>query len=65
VQLLLLKELKQAELLAEAGADSNLSESGKCDCRFARSYYLPYKHMIYAFETLREIKEPDWKGLTE
>jgi hypothetical protein len=59
VQLLLLEELKQVELLAEAGADSNLSESGKCDCRFARSYWLPCRHVIYAFETLGEIEEPN------
>ena len=65
VQLLLWEELKQAELLAEAGADSNLSESGKCDCCFARSYWLPCRHVIYAFETLGEIEEPDWKGLAE
>jgi hypothetical protein len=59
VQLLLLEELKQAELLAEAGADSNFSESGKCDCCFARSYWLLCRHIIYVFETLGEIEEPD------
>jgi hypothetical protein len=65
VQLLLLEELKEAELLAESGADSSLSESGKCDCRFARSYWLPCRHVIYAFEILGEIEEPDWKDLAE
>jgi hypothetical protein len=65
VQLLLLEEIKEAELLAESCADSSLSELGTCDCRFARSYWLPCRHVIYAFESLGEIEEPDWKGLSE
>ena len=65
VQLLLLDEIKEAEKLAESGADSSLSELGKCDCRFARSYWLPCRHVIYAFESLGEIEEPDWKDLAE
>jgi hypothetical protein len=40
VQLLLLDEIQASVKLAEAGADldSRLAESGKCDCRFSRSY---------------------------
>jgi hypothetical protein len=38
---------------------------GKCDCRFTRSYWLLYRHVIYAFETLEEIEEPDWGDLAE
>jgi len=65
VQLLLLEEIKEAEKLAESGDESGLTESGKCDCRFQRSYWLPCRHVIYAFETLGEIEEPDWKDLAE
>jgi len=65
VQLLLLEETKEAEKLAELGADSSLSELGKCDCHFARSYWLPYRHVIYAWEVLGEIEEPDWADLAE
>jgi hypothetical protein len=31
----------------------------------ALSYWLPCRHVIYAFETLGEIEEPDWEGLAE
>jgi hypothetical protein len=65
VQLLLLDEIKGAEQLAESAAVSRLAESGKCDCRFTRCYWLPCRHVIYAFETLGEIEEPDWKDLSE
>jgi hypothetical protein len=65
VQLLLLDEIKGAEQLAESAAVSRLAESGKCDYRFTRCYWLSCRHMIYVFETLGEIKEPDWKDLSE
>ncbi|KAH9203596.1 hypothetical protein DL95DRAFT_501919 [Leptodontidium sp. 2 PMI_412] len=65
VQLLLLGEIKGAEVLAESGDESGLPASGKCDCRFARSYWLPCKHVIYAWEVLAEIEEPDWADLAE
>ena len=65
IQLLLLDEIKEADKLAEVGADSSLTESGKCDCRFQRSYWLPCRHVIYAWETLGEIEEPDWAELAE
>lgn len=65
VQLLLLEEIKEAERLAELGTNSSLSELGKYNYRFTRSYQLPYRHVIYAFETLGEIEEPDQKDLAE
>ena len=65
VQLLLLDEIKEAEKLAESGAEVSLTELGKCEYRFARSYWLPYRHVIYAFETLGEIEEPDWADLSD
>ncbi len=67
IQLLLLDEIKEAERLAEAGADSDsrLTESGKCECHFGRSYWLPCRHVIYAFEFLGEIEEPNWKEFSE
>ena len=65
VQLLLLEELKGAEKLAESGTNSDLSELGRCDCCFTRSYWLPCRHVIYAFEILGEIDEPDWKDLAD
>ncbi|KAH7346348.1 hypothetical protein BKA65DRAFT_274970 [Rhexocercosporidium sp. MPI-PUGE-AT-0058] len=65
VQLLLLEEIKGSEKLTESGDESGLSELGKCDCRFARSYWLPCKHVIYAWEILGEIEEPDWADLAE
>jgi hypothetical protein len=40
-------------------------ELGKCDCRFACYYWLPYTHVISTCETLGEIEEPDWKDLAE
>jgi hypothetical protein len=46
-------------VLAELGDESGLTRSGKCDYRFARSYWLPCKHVIYAWEVLGEIEEPD------
>ena len=65
-----LRELVGAEVTngyppAESGDESGLSELGKCDCRFARSYWLPCKHVIYAWEILGEIEEPDWADLAE
>ena len=65
VQLLLLEEIKGSKKLAESGDELGLSELGKCDCRFARSYWLPCKHVIYAWEILGEIEEPDWADLAE
>ena len=67
IQLLLLDEIKSSEALAEVGAelDPHLAESDTCNCRFARSYWLPCRHVIYAFECLGEIEEPDWKDLAD
>jgi hypothetical protein len=65
VQLLLLEEIKGSEKLAESGDESSLSDLGICDCRFARSYWLPCRHVIYAWEILGEIEEPDWADLAE
>jgi hypothetical protein len=65
VQLLLLDEIKGSEKLAESGDDSGLSLLGKCDCRFARSYWLPCMHVIYAWELLGEIEEPDWANIAD
>ena len=61
VQLLLLAEIRAAEELAELGKESHLSaDQESCDCRFARSYWLPCRHVIYAFEYLGLIEEPNW-----
>ena len=65
VQLLLLDEIKAAAELAESGADSRLDEYGSCKCRFARAYLLPCRHVIYSFEHLGEIEEPDWPTFVE
>jgi hypothetical protein len=65
VQLLLLDEIKAAAELAESGADFRLGENGKCKCRFARAYLLPCRHVIYGFEHLGEIEEPDWSTFVE
>jgi hypothetical protein len=67
VQLLLLGEIKDSVKLAEKGADADLrlTESGKCHCCFARSYWLPCKHVIYAFNFLDKIEEPNWKEYAE
>jgi hypothetical protein len=67
VQLLLLDEIRASAELAEEGADSDpgLAESGKCECRFGRSYWLLCRHVIYAFEVLGEIEEPNWKELSQ
>jgi hypothetical protein len=59
VQLLLLDEIKAADRLAESGQESRLPESGSCDCRFARSYWLPCRHVLYAL-SLKFIEEPNW-----
>jgi hypothetical protein len=65
VQLLLLDEIKAIAELSESGADSRLDENGKCKCRFACAYLLPCRHVIYGFEHLREIEEPDWPTFIE
>jgi hypothetical protein len=56
-----LDEIRASIKLAEAGADTDprLAESGKCDCHFARSYWLPCKHVIYTFKFLGEIEKPN------
>ena len=59
VQLKLLDEIRAAETLAESGNESSFSESSFCDCRFARSYWLPCRHVIHAFN-LGSIEEPNW-----
>jgi hypothetical protein len=46
-------------VLAKSGDESGLTKSGKCDYCFARSYWLPYKHVIYTWEVLGEIEEPN------
>jgi hypothetical protein len=45
--------------LAKKGADADLrlTESGKRHGHFARSYWLLYKHVIYAFNFLDKIEE--------
>ena len=43
------------------GKESRLSaDQPLCDYRFTRSYWLPYRHIIYAFEYLGLIEEPNW-----
>lgn len=64
MQLLLLEEIKEAEKLAESSIESNLT-TANCDCRFTRSYWLPCRHIIYAWEALGEIEEPDWRNLAK
>ncbi|TAQ84793.1 hypothetical protein B7494_g6880 [Chlorociboria aeruginascens] len=61
VQLLLLDEIKAATLLAESGKDPMLSSNGTCSCKFARSYWLPCRHVILAYEFLFLIEEPNWE----
>ena len=61
IQLLLLDEIRAAEKLAESGKEVELLENGTCSCRFARSYWLPCKHVIYSYEYLGLIKEPNWE----
>ena len=65
IQLLLLDEIKAAEALAESGKDSRLEPDSTCDCRFARSYWLPCRHVIYAFVYLGLIDEPNWAEFVE
>ena len=61
IQLLLLDEIRAAEELAEKGKSCRLAEDQvTCDCKFARSYWLPCRHVIYAFCFLSIIPEPDW-----
>ena len=61
IQLLLLDEIKAAEKLAELGKEPSLSDVGTCSCRFARSYWLPCRHIIVAYEWLASIEEPNWE----
>jgi hypothetical protein len=42
-----------------------LSADGKCDCKFTRSYWLPCRHVIYMFESLGLIEEPNWADFAE
>jgi hypothetical protein len=60
IQLLLLDEIKAAEKLAELGKEPSLSDANTCSCRFARSYWLPCRHVILAYEWLASIEEPNW-----
>ena len=53
-------EIKAAEKLAELGKEPLLSETSTCSCRFARSYWLPCRHVIASYEFLGLIDEPDW-----
>ena len=53
-------EIKAAETLAESGKESVLSESDICSCSFARTYWLPCRHVICAFEWQGLITEPNW-----
>ena len=60
VQLLLLDEMKATRALAESSNDEPvLSQGGCCDCRFARSYWLPCRHVILAYKFFGSIEEPD------
>ena len=61
IQLLLLDEIKAAETLAELGKEPLLLDDSTCSCRFARSYWLPCRHVILAYEWLALIKEPNWE----
>jgi hypothetical protein len=61
IQLLLLDEIKAAESLAELGKESSLEDGNTCSCRFARSYWLPCRHVILAFYWLGLIEEPNWE----
>ena len=61
IQLLLLTEIQGADILAQNGNSTDLnSDQVTCSCLFQRSYWLPCKHVIYAFYHLRSIPEPDW-----
>jgi hypothetical protein len=55
-----LDEIKAAEQLAELGKEPSLSAMSTCSCRFARSYWLPCRHVIVAYEWLGLIEEPNW-----
>ena len=54
-------EIKAAEKLAELGKEPSFSDVGTCSCRFARSYWLPCRHIIVAYEWLALIEEPNWE----
>jgi hypothetical protein len=67
VQLLLLDEIKAGETLAESGFEPELlgdEDNPTCDCRFARSYWLPCRHVMCAL-SLGLINDPDWSQYTE
>ena len=57
---MLLDEIKAAENLAEIGKEPILAEDNTCSCRFARSYWLPCRHVILAYN-LALIDEPNWE----
>ena len=59
IQLLLLDEIKAAEKLAKLGKEPSFSDVGTCSCRFARSYWLPCRHIIVAYEWLALIEKPN------
>ena len=61
VQLLLLNEIKAAASLTELGKDPTLLDNGTCSYRFTRSYWLPCRYVILAFEFLSLIEEPNWE----
>ena len=61
IQLLLLDEIKAAEALAESGKEPSLADDDMCSCRFARSYWLPCRYVILAFDWLGLIEEPNWE----
>lgn len=60
IQLLLLGEIQAAETLAESGKEPLLEADNTCSCRFARSYWLPCRHVILAYEYLMLVDEPNW-----
>jgi len=64
VQLLLLVEIKAADDLAESGLEPEYSGISTCDCRFARSYWLPCRHVLCAYNC-GSIDEPDWASAAE
>jgi hypothetical protein len=65
VQLLLLAEIEAAEKLTEADEPPFLLPNGACEYKFARSYWLPCRHVIYTYEFLGSIEEPNWSEFAE
>jgi hypothetical protein len=60
-----LAEIRAAKALAKLGKESRLLTNNTCDCKFARSYWLPCRYIIYAYEFLGQIDEPNWSEFAE